>query len=103
MKLSNLMMSSLLIAVLFALSGCATTGAYTSKAGPGVLFHDTTEAVTATGVDGSRMGKSCASNILGIGGSGDSSVSAAKSSGGVSKVSTVDVSYCRILTLYGQT
>jgi hypothetical protein len=103
MKLSNLFMSAVLIGSLFALGGCATTGVNTSNAGPGVLYHDTTEAVTATGVDGSKMGKSCASNILGIAATGDSSISAAKNRGGVSKVSTVDVSYFRILSLYGKT
>lgn len=87
------------LAIVALLSGCATTGMM-STTGFG-LYTNHIEPVTATGETGSKHGKACTSNILGIVAMGDGSIAAAKRAGGISKVSAVDVEATNILGLYG--
>ena len=68
------------------LSGCATG---LSPAGTG-LITDVKGPITATGLSGSKTGRSCASTIIGLFVSGDASIQAAMQAGGISKVATAD-------------
>ena len=51
---------------------------------------------------GTKKGRACASSILGIIGSGDSSAAAAAKAGGIAKVSMVDYSSFSVLGLYAE-
>jgi hypothetical protein len=59
-------------------------------------FNATDEAVA------SKEGKACATSILGWVATGDASIQAAKTSGGISKVASVDHSAKNILGIYGE-
>ena len=87
---------------MLSLSACATTG-MNAKNGFAVI-GDRTEALSATNATGgSKVGEACATNILGIFASGDSSVAAAKKAGGIKTVSSVDVKTFNVFTAYGET
>jgi hypothetical protein len=85
-----------------SLTGCAgITGAnppsgffYTGAKGVG----PSTRAVVSEGVrPGPKQGKACASGVLGLAAWGDMSLDAAKKSGGITRVDTVDFSTMSIL------
>jgi len=92
--LPMLLMCSSLLA-----GGCATLG---SRTGPAAIALQT-EAGTATSVAGAdKEGRSCSQNILGIVALGDSSVASAKTTGGITTVSSVDYKFLSILGFYGR-
>jgi hypothetical protein len=93
----------LAISFVVAISGCASTGQFTSQVGPGGLYHSTAEGVLSTGKPpGPYRGVSCARNYLGAVSEGDASIEAAQRSAGITEVSTVERLYFRVLTFYGQ-
>lgn len=78
---------------LFALAGaslmltaCATPRTEVGSA----LIELTTQPMLVTGNAGTKIGRACATNILGLYISGDMSVEAAKKNGRINKVSSVD-------------
>lgn len=95
MKLSHIAAIALAAATL---GGCAvvaspTTGLlYTKVQGP---------IVTGNGTNTAKVGQACATNILGLIATGDSSIDAAKKAGGIKDVSSVDHDSTSILGLYG--
>lgn len=81
------------------LGGCASAPTNT---GSGMLYTETQDAVTATpNAEGTKEGRACATNILGMVVTGDSSIKAAKQAGGISKVSSIDRDVKFILGVYG--
>jgi hypothetical protein len=56
----------------------------------GILYLDVKGPLTATQASGTREGKACANTILGLIGTGDASIDAAKKAGGIQEVSSVD-------------
>lgn len=54
------------------------------------LFMQTTQPVLVSGNSGTKVGKACGKNILGLLIQGDMSVDAAKKNGGITKVASVD-------------
>jgi hypothetical protein len=83
------------------LNGCALGG---TRNGAGMLFTDTKDSITVTANTGtSKMGSTCAFNILGLVSTGDMSVETAKKISGISKVATVDYSQFSILTFFAKT
>lgn len=68
------------------LAACATPRTEAGSA----LVELTTQPLLVTGNSGTRVGRACAKNILGIYLSGDMSVAAAKKNGRITKVSSVD-------------
>ncbi|MDD2941534.1 MAG: TRL-like family protein [bacterium] len=94
------MKKSLLIAPILLLSACATP---LPGVGPGAIFTETTEAVSANNnIPSTRRGEACATNILGIVSTGDSTVDTAKRQGGITRVSSIDRSFYSILGVYAK-
>ena len=63
----------------------------------GILYLDVKGPVGATAASGTREGTACAHTILGMFGTGDASIDAAKRAGGITEVSSVDHSSKSIL------
>ncbi len=80
------------------LAGCA------HPASPvlGVIFADVKYGDTATTATGNKVGKACATSILGWVAQGDASVAAAKANGGISEVSLVDHTAKNMLGIFGE-
>ncbi|MBN2675767.1 MAG: TRL-like family protein [Alphaproteobacteria bacterium] len=74
-----------------------------SKTGP-ALFQKVSESELATTNTGSREGRACSSNILGIVSLGDSSIEAAKKNGHITRVASVDADITAFLggIVYGE-
>ena len=93
-------MISAAIVGLVCLTGCA---APLPSAGAGWVFTDATEALQANnGVEIARRGEACASNILGIVSTGDSTVEKARRNASIAQVATIDRSYFSILGVYAR-
>lgn len=81
------------------LGGCAvvaspTTGfLYTRVQGP---------ITTGTGTDTTKVGRACATNILGLIATGDASIDAAKKAGGITTVASVDHDSTDVLLVYAE-
>lgn len=69
-----------------ALCACATPSTEVGTA----LFSMTQQPMLVTGERGTKVGKACGKNILGLFITGDMSVAAAKKNGRITKVSSVD-------------
>ena len=69
-----------------AFCACATPGTYVGTA----LFAQTQQPVMATNAIGTKTGRACGKNILGLFISGDMSIEAAKRDGNINQVATVD-------------
>ena len=85
----------------FALSifGCASAQSPVN----GLFYTDVKSAGTATeAYGGAAKGEACASSILGIFATGDASIDAAKKSGNIAQVVTVDHSSNSILGFYAK-
>ena len=68
------------------LAACATPNTEVGTA----LFAMTQQPMMVTGNSGTKTGRACATNILGLYISGDMSVEAAKKAGRITKVASVD-------------
>jgi hypothetical protein len=83
----------------FLSTSCAMSGG--PYVPPGFLYSSVKGPVTATTNMGSgKTGEACASNILGWVATGDNSIDAAKSNGGIRKVASVDYKTFSVLGLY---
>lgn len=76
----------LLAAAALMMSACATPA---NEAGM-ALFAQTTQPLLVTGNTGKKVGRACATNMLGLVIQGDMSVEAAKKNGNITKVASVD-------------
>lgn len=82
------------------LGGCAAGYTPTSTG----LITDVRGPITATDYKGtSKTGTACASTIIGLVNSGDASIAAAKSNGGIKTVSTVDFHTKGFYPFFGKT
>jgi len=63
-------------------------------------WKDTISGVADNSVEVEKRGEACATNILGIVASGDSSIETAKRNAGIKKVAFADTSYLNVLGLY---
>ena len=98
--MKRLMTAAALAGAMFFANGCASMGPYVPG---GALYTSIKGPVGFANVrkgKGSKMGQSCGSNILGIVGTGNNSIEAAKAAGGIKKVMTVDYETFSILGLY---
>lgn len=97
--LKKLALATAASATLFA-SGCAVQPYQT-----GGLYSDISVPVDVrdNGVACDKYGTSQATNILGLVGTGDASVAAAKKEGGIKAVGTVDVHFTNLLGLFSTT
>ncbi|MDR0484621.1 MAG: TRL-like family protein [Alphaproteobacteria bacterium] len=98
--MKKLIISSLLLAMSL-LSGCGYTiyAMPDSQVGPALLQSITEpNGATSSTADVTKTGEACASNFLGIVATGDFSIEAAKKAGGITTVSSVDIS--KTTTLY---
>ncbi|WP_428897665.1 TRL-like protein family protein [Parelusimicrobium proximum] len=77
---------SILAAVCVALSACAVVP---SQVG-GTIYSRVTDPMMVTEAVGTKTGKACADNYLGIVSIGDMSIAAAKKDGKITKVASVD-------------
>ncbi|ACC97817.1 hypothetical protein Emin_0255 [Elusimicrobium minutum Pei191] len=75
-----------LAAVVVMLAACAAPASYMGFA----LVSETSEPTLVTASTGTKTGKACAKNFLGIYATGDMSVEAAKKAGNIRTVATVD-------------
>ncbi|MCL2567265.1 MAG: TRL-like family protein [Alphaproteobacteria bacterium] len=89
----------LLILAMTALGGCVVAP---SQVGVALIQH-TTEPINATNGTGTKTGKACGTNILGLYASGDFSIDAAKKAGGITQVAAVDKTVSNILFLFAET
>ncbi|MDL2275100.1 TRL-like family protein [Desulfosarcina sp. OttesenSCG-928-G10] len=76
----------LLAAVALLFAGCSTPPSHLGSA----LIMQVKDTHAVTGERGTKVGRTCGRNILGIFADGDMSVEAAKKAGGITKVATVD-------------
>ena len=93
MKLS----SFVICAVSLTISSCAT--------GPtgGAIYHNIKYGLNATdNAAATKTGKACQSSILGLVGTGDASISAAKKEGEITEVSSIDASSFSVLYFYNE-
>lgn len=66
-------------------------------------FVNTTTGLSANnGVKNTRTGKACLKSFIGLIAYGDASIDAAKTSGGITKIATVDYDVFDILGIYGK-
>lgn len=86
------------IAAIYLLSGCAGIATYQEV--PGGLYANYKMGRDAEGAIGSKVGRACATSILGWVATGDASISAAAANGGISKVNSVDREAKNILNVY---
>lgn len=105
MKLTRTVIG-LLALIAFSL-GCAGAGAFTQPAGvmpTGTFFAETTSGAILhdNGATASKSGKACGTSILGLVGTGDTSVSTAMANGGVRKAVYTEVTYRNILGLFAE-
>lgn len=84
----------------FLMTGCAGIGTYQEV--PGGLYADYKFGKDAEGPVGTKEGESCATSILGWFGTGDASIPAAATNGGISKVYTIDHKVKNILNVYAK-
>ena len=75
-----------LSAAAMMLAACATPP---TEAGVS-LFAQTTQPLMVTGNTGTKVGRACATNVLGLLISGDMSVEAAKKNGRITQVASID-------------
>ena len=75
-----------LLAGTLMLGACATPPTEVGTA----LFSQTTQPMLVTGSTGTRVGRACGRNILGLWIDGDMSVEAAKKNGRITQVASVD-------------
>jgi hypothetical protein len=87
------------VAMLAALTGGCAMSANAPVTGGLYLSANGATAVSSNEL-GSKSGKSCASSILGIVGTGDASVATAAKAGGISRVASVDSENFGILGIY---
>ncbi len=78
--------------VFFLLAACALLGACATPANEAgmALFAQTTQPMLVTESTGKKVGRACATNVLGLVIQGDMSVEAAKKNGGITRVASVD-------------
>jgi len=82
-------------------TGCSTTG-LNSGTGFALFNIETTEGELVTAhKSGTKEGRGCTSNILGIYASGDASISATAKLAGITNISTVERQYTNYL-VYGK-
>lgn len=104
MKGENLMRSLILPVLVMALAlnitGC---GGYFITPMVGATIRTNAKfPVTATTAQGSKKGKACVMNYLGLIEKGDASIEAAKENGGITAVATVDSQVKSLLFFYGE-
>jgi hypothetical protein len=93
------MKALLALMALILVTGCATARSPVS----GAWYSDVKSSVTATSNQtGNRAGQACASSILGLIATGDSSIEAARRAGGINLITSVDESAESILGLYAK-
>ena len=68
----------------------------------GVIYLGVKGPITATDQAAARKGEACAQSILGLFGTGDASIEAAKANGGIKQVSSVDHQSTNILGIYAK-
>lgn len=90
--------SSLVVLGAVLVSGCAMSA---NSPVMGTIYTAAKGATAATSNEGgSKEGKSCASSILGIVGTGDASIASAAKAGGINKIRTVDSDNFSVLGIY---
>ena len=87
------------VCVLAVLSGCAMA---LRAPVTGFLYTSTKSGLAATPQVGPKSGEACASSILGIVGTGDASIEAARAQGGITSIASVDESQMGILGIYAK-
>lgn len=91
----SILIKAVAILSLLSLSACSVVPSSHGFA----IIGDTTEAVTVSNATGTRMGKACGKNFLGLVATGDSSIAAAKRQGNITTVSSVDKQITRLLIM----
>ncbi len=76
----------MLLSAALLLGACATPPTYVGTA----LFAQTQQPILATNAPGTKVGRACATNLLGLFIQGDMSVEAAKRNGRITQVSSID-------------
>ena len=91
------LLASAILGVLFLGSGCIAVATPAS----GLLYTDVKWGIEATGGASSKSGSAKATSYFGLFATGDASIAAAKSAGGITKVAHVDYHTTNILGIIG--
>jgi hypothetical protein len=84
------------------MSGCAAMS--TRSPVTGFLYSDNQTAIAATSNQaGNRVGEACATSILGLVGTGDASIEAARRNGGITMITSVDAKNEAYVGVYAKT
>jgi hypothetical protein len=90
----------ILIIATFVLSSCTSTRSGVTSGALFSSWNDTISGVSDNSVQVSKTGEACATNILGLVATGDSSVETAKMNGRINKVAYADTTYLNVLGLF---
>ena len=89
-----------LCSLVFLLASCGGQTRSGVTAGLVSAWQDTISGVVDNSVEVKKRGEACATNILGIVASGDSSVETAKRNAGIKKVAYADTNYTNVFFFY---
>lgn len=102
--MQKILLSSLVVGSLVALSGCAyITPPVKNSPVNGYIYSnvDWDGGVVSQDVRPEKTGKSCAKSVLGIVGYGDASISAAQKAGGITKIHSINHSSTNYVIFFG--
>lgn len=95
----RVLISALLVAVVVQLTACAIVQ---TPVGGGLYTDVQYGSDGTTAPKPTKMGEACASSILGLVGTGDATVNAARTRGGINQISSVDHTAWSVLGIYGK-
>lgn len=95
------MKQALMVLLAVSVSGCATTGVFTTT-GFGLVTAFTEPVLVGDASETSKTGEACSVNVLAVVAIGDGSINAAKRAGGITKIATVDREVLNVMGLYGK-
>ena len=88
------------VLALISVSGCAVVA---SPGGNGSIYTSVQGPIApGTATSGSKTGRACAMNVLGVVATGDASIAEAKRQGGITTVASVDHESLSVLGVYSR-
>ena len=98
--MKNIFKISSAIILLFGLTNCAMPR---PSAGAGWIYTNITEGEYAdNGVQVSKNGEACTTNILGIASTGDATIDTTKRTSNIKNIATIDRSYFSVLGVFAK-
>lgn len=95
----KIVMNAVVLCGAALLGGCATVA---SPVGNGLITKVSGPITTGDHTVTTKTGEACATNVLGLVANGDASIEAAKTNGGITRVSSVDHTSNNVLYLFSK-